>query len=153
MNAQRVLRYREWRRCATAPLLHSDLPHLVSNCTAVVLEGLPLEQRLGPARFLGLVASAAALTQGLHLLVSKVAADWLPRTALAGQYYSAYGVGFSGVAMALRVRVWGPHVPLGKLGSGHPCRRACAGAHVCPPAAPNPTPPIHPRSGRGWVHA
>lgn len=66
MNAHRVLHYREWRRCATSLMVHADLPHLVSNATSLVLEGLPLEARLGSVRLAALVASTAALTQALY---------------------------------------------------------------------------------------
>lgn len=66
LNAHRVLDLREWHRLATAPLLHADLPHLASNCTALVLEGLPLERRLGAPRFAALLASCTAVSQGLY---------------------------------------------------------------------------------------
>ncbi len=66
MNAHRVLDRREWRRLVTAPLLHADLPHLASNCTGLVLEGLPLERRLGSVQFTALLASCAAVSQGLY---------------------------------------------------------------------------------------
>lgn len=66
LNAHRVVQYGEWRRLGTSVLLHADLPHLVANCTAVVMEGLPLERRLGSGRLLGLAASSAALAQALY---------------------------------------------------------------------------------------
>jgi len=66
LNAHKVLDRREWRRLGTSPLLHADLAHLVSNATSLVLEGLPLEARLGSLRFGALLASAAALSQGLY---------------------------------------------------------------------------------------
>jgi hypothetical protein len=34
---------------------------------------------------------------------TRLAAEWLPRSGLASSYYSAYSVGFSGIAMALKV--------------------------------------------------
>ena len=66
LNAHRVLDRGEWRRCASSLLVHRDLPHLVSNATSLVLEGLPLEARLGSARLAGLALSCAALAQGLY---------------------------------------------------------------------------------------
>lgn len=80
LNAHRVLDRREWRRLVTAPLLHADLPHLVSNCTGLVLEGLPLERRLGPLRFAALLASCAAVSQGLY--GGCRAGGWGPSVAL-----------------------------------------------------------------------
>ena len=38
---------------------------------------------------------------------TRLAAEWLPRSGLASSYYSAYSVGFSGIAMALKVGVGG----------------------------------------------
>jgi hypothetical protein len=66
LNSHRVLHHGEWRRLGSSLVLHRDLPHLVSNCTALLTDGLPLERRLGATRFAALVASSAALTQGLH---------------------------------------------------------------------------------------
>lgn len=103
LNAHRVFHYKEWRRLGTSLAVHSDLPHLVSNSAGLVLEGLPLEQRLGSAKLVGLVASSALLTQALYLLSARVAADRFPSSSLANDYYLAYSVGFSGVAMALKV--------------------------------------------------
>jgi hypothetical protein len=42
---------------------------------------------------------------------TRLAADWLPRSGLASSYYSVYSVGFSGIAMALKV---GPAVVAGR---------------------------------------
>ena len=66
LNAHRVVDRKEWRRLGTGVLLHGDLPHLVSNCTALVQEGAPLERRLGGARFAALLASTTLLSQGLY---------------------------------------------------------------------------------------
>ena len=66
LNSHRVLHHREWRRLGSSVLLHGDLPHLVSNCTSLVLEGLPLERRLGSVKLLALVASTGLATQGLY---------------------------------------------------------------------------------------
>ncbi|PSC69569.1 rhomboid mitochondrial [Micractinium conductrix] len=103
LNAHRVVDRKEWRRLGTGVLLHGDLPHLVSNCTALVQEGAPLERRLGGARFAALLASTTLLSQGLYVLSTKLAASWLPNSSLATDYFRAYGVGFSGVCMALKV--------------------------------------------------
>ncbi|KAL4451698.1 hypothetical protein ABPG75_007360 [Micractinium tetrahymenae] len=103
LNAHRVLDRREWRRLATAPVLHADLPHLASNCTGLVLEGLPLERRLGSVRFAALLGSCALLSQGLYLLSARLARDWLPRSSMADHYFRSYAVGFSAVALALKV--------------------------------------------------
>lgn len=66
LNPHRVLHHGEWRRLGTSLVLHADLPHLVTNCTALLTDGLPLERRLGTVRFAALVATSAALTQALH---------------------------------------------------------------------------------------
>jgi membrane associated rhomboid family serine protease len=66
LNSNRVLRHRERRRLATAPVLHSDMSHLASNCTALLVEGLPLEARLGTPGFLALVASTCAASHALY---------------------------------------------------------------------------------------
>jgi membrane associated rhomboid family serine protease len=66
MNSHRVLHHREWRRLGSSILLHADLPHLVNNCTGLVLEGAPLEARLGTPRFLCLLASLGLTSQALY---------------------------------------------------------------------------------------
>lgn len=38
LNAHRVLHAKEWRRLGTSLAVHADLPHLVSNSAALVLE-------------------------------------------------------------------------------------------------------------------
>jgi membrane associated rhomboid family serine protease len=60
LNSNQVLHHRGWRRLATAPLLHLDMSHLAGNCTALLVDGLPLERRLGTPAFLGLVATTCA---------------------------------------------------------------------------------------------
>ena len=66
LNAHRVLDRREYGRLATSPLLHANLPHLVSNCSSLVVDGLPLERRLGSVQFAALLASCTAMSQGLY---------------------------------------------------------------------------------------
>ena len=131
LNAHRVLHGHEWRRLGTSLVVHADLPHLVSNSTALILEvrppsvccglapllergwragrgcrwrgkagccatavpvlhqcaaghgaqlscspppplpclpmqGLPLEQRLGSVKLVGLVATSALLTNAMY---------------------------------------------------------------------------------------
>lgn len=61
-----MLHHGEYRRLLTGVMLHADMTHLVSNCTSVVLEGLPLERRLGSPAFLALVASTSLTSQGLY---------------------------------------------------------------------------------------
>lgn len=41
LNAHRVFHNNEWRRLGTSLAVHADLPHLVSNSAALVLEVRP----------------------------------------------------------------------------------------------------------------
>jgi membrane associated rhomboid family serine protease len=49
----------DWWRLFTAPLLHSDLLHLVFNCGALAFIGVKLERQIGSAWFAGIFAGSA----------------------------------------------------------------------------------------------
>ena len=85
LNSHRVLRHGEWHRLGTSALLHSSLPHLVSNCSALALEGLPLERKLGGPGLLALVATTGLLTQGLY----RECSSWLRTLRVCEQQLAA----------------------------------------------------------------
>jgi len=68
-----------------------------------LLQGVVLEPALGSARFAVLVAELLLVSQLLLVLLARALAAVAP--ALAGSYYSACAVGFSGVLFALKVRI------------------------------------------------
>ena len=174
-NSSRVLRKREWRRLVSSPLLHADLPHLAANCHTLVLEGLPLEQRLGSAGFLALVASSCALSQALvrerPAGIAAAAAASQPASGAARRCHqrpprcrTRSGDHARGCAVAARQRpgrrvlhqLRGRPVVRHHRPQGAPLsRRACCAARAPDLAASGPMLPSRPRPcpGGGWVHA
>ncbi|PSC76042.1 rhomboid mitochondrial [Micractinium conductrix] len=108
-NAHRVLHHGEWRRVAAGAMLHSNVPHLLGNCSRLVSVGMPMERRLGSPGFAALAAACAAASSALYLLSARLAAGWLPDSGLAHKYFMSFPVGFSGALLALSVRPgqWG----------------------------------------------
>ena len=66
LNPRRVLLGGEWRRLATAPLVHWSLPHLLTSLTSLANDGAALEAAVGPAEMAATLASVGALSQGLY---------------------------------------------------------------------------------------
>ena len=54
LNRNLVVGGGEWYRLFTAPLLHASLPHLIGNCTALLMAGYQLERLVGRVWFLAL---------------------------------------------------------------------------------------------------
>lgn len=87
-------------RLLSAPFVHGDLGHLVSNMASVLRSGYILEQRSPGWSFLG-EALCAILGSGLVRLAAGMLQLHLLRDSVG--YYSACAFGFSSAAFALRV--------------------------------------------------
>lgn len=77
----------------TAAFLHADFFHIVGNMLILLLAGLPFEERMGRARFLGIYLFSAVVAVLLHVLWNRYAlgVDAL-QTPVVGASGAVFGV-------------------------------------------------------------
>ena len=106
LSADLMFRSGEWWRFFTAPLLHGDLVHLVSNCVALLFAGLVLERMIGSLWFGALFVISAlggAIGSLVHNPPSTVTVG--ASGAIMGMLATAFVCSFIFESVQLRVRM------------------------------------------------